>query len=123
MWDMTPFKTIEVFKNKCGNGDVEVGEECDGSNFEQCIWGACALDCTCAMGLRHHPVEDEGDDYPECGNGTIDQGEECDPSGSMETIHYVCPDGTNMGHIVTKECTSECKMQYNLLPACPDGEM
>jgi hypothetical protein len=49
----------------CGDGVVNLAEECDGTDDAVCP-GLCATDtCTC----------------PVCGNGTVEPGEQCDVSG------------------------------------------
>lgn len=52
----------------CGNGTVDVGEECDPAATALCPGDlTCQGDCSC----------------PKCGNGSIDPGEFCDPPGSQ----------------------------------------
>ncbi len=88
----------------CGNGTLEIGEECDDNNMvgnDGCsatcdLEGACCLpngtcldnlleaDCTAQPGVY------QGDEVacvdvtcPVCGNGTVEAGEECDDSNTM----------------------------------------
>ena len=69
---------------KCGNGILDPGEECDGTNDSACP-GACQADCTCG---------------PFCGDGTCDPDEnscsctaDCGTPPSNELLDSTCADG------------------------------
>ncbi|MDD2807820.1 MAG: MopE-related protein [Patescibacteria group bacterium] len=60
-------------RDGCGNGVVELGEDCDDGNIisgDGCSGTETAQSCL-----------NEGTVAPTCGNDVIDQGEDCDPSG------------------------------------------
>jgi hypothetical protein len=54
----------------CGNGVVDEGEDCDGSDMTWCLDIQECIDCQCVYVV-------EG---PYCGNGVVDEGEDCDGS-------------------------------------------
>ena len=63
---------------KCGNGVIDLGEECDGPEH-QCPANAnrsCSTSCRCVI------------DTPKCGNGRLDLGEECDNGNSCAAGPY-----------------------------------
>ncbi|HEX5037237.1 MAG TPA: choice-of-anchor Q domain-containing protein [bacterium] len=99
----------------CGNGSLDVGEECDDGNAT--AGDGCAVDCTLEPACGDSAV-DEGEECDDgnatdgdgceadctltpppvtCGNGTVDEGEECDGSAdclSNCTLAPFCGDGS-----------------------------
>jgi hypothetical protein len=65
---------------ECGNGIVESGEQCDGSDPGLCPVGPCDPDCSCPA--------------PVCGNNIIESGENCD--------------GSELGGCVAGPCDPDC---------------
>lgn len=69
----------------CGDGIIDPGEECDGSNLGVPCWGAgtptCQLDCTIDFST-----------CDPCGNGIVEGDEECDDGfGTMDDDEIVVP--------------------------------
>jgi hypothetical protein len=79
--------------DSCGNGAVDVGEECDG---DLCCNADCTKKAECPGGVI---------DTLLCGNGKVDAGEECDLG-----MGNSCADGT------VAACTCTCKNKE-----CGDG--
>lgn len=63
----------------CGDGNVDPGEACDGTDAAACGSGTCLADCTCAP--------------QSCGNGIREDAEECDGSDATS-----CPE----------DCQADC---------------
>ncbi len=88
----------------CGNGIVEEGEQCDGSNLGNAVECkdlgytrgtlGCRADCT---------YDVDGCSSAACGDGVVDSGEECD-------------DGTGNSNEPNASCREDCR-----LPGCGDG--
>ncbi|MBI4702227.1 MAG: DUF4215 domain-containing protein [Deltaproteobacteria bacterium] len=126
--DLQP-PTTEV----CGNGDLDVGEECDDGNYYQ--GDACLNDCTkasCGDGQVFKGVEacDDGNNkdgdgcsadcrYAEgCGNGKLDANEECDDGNASNADACVegckkakCGDG--YAQIGVEECDDGNKVDQD----------
>jgi hypothetical protein len=68
----------------CGNGIVDVGEDCDPSSPSgaMCLPGEVCTNCQCTT----------------CGNGVVDPGEDCDPTSPSGA--FACPSG--------QTCTPTC---------------
>ena len=92
--------------NLCGNGVIDEGEECDGTELDgqTCLdrgYNGGRLDCTadCHFDERHCISN------AECGNGEVEQGEECDCGTDPNDLPNGCPDingGSNAN------CDSNC---------------
>ena len=68
-----------VCKPDCGDGILEIGEECDdGADNGKGGYGTCGADCTLQAGL--------------CGDGVIQPGEDCD-DGALNGQDGKCPTG------------------------------
>ncbi|MBO4351188.1 MAG: hypothetical protein J6A01_09625 [Proteobacteria bacterium] len=105
---------------KCGNGTIDEGEDCDGSNLN-------GKTCSAALG-----VDATGDltcddtchfvttaCVPVCGNGNIDAGEECD---NTNLNNATCSDLLGVPASGTPSCSSECKLvQDDCAPLCGNG--
>lgn len=100
----------------CGNGFIEPGETCDGTNFgvnscEGLGYDAgfltCNADCT---------VSDSTCRFFECGNGFADPGEECDSTTTLSCLDF----GFLQEGEVT--CGDDCIADTSACPAtCGDG--
>jgi len=101
----------------CGNGAIDEGEECDGTNLggatcESLGLGTGSLACTGACSY-----DTTGCIATDCGNGTIDTGEECD---GTELGGATCEgEGYPLGG--TLECTPGCTL--DLSGCCGDGSV
>ncbi|MBU1537570.1 hypothetical protein KKF84_19810 [Myxococcota bacterium] len=108
----------DTAKAVCGNGAVEAGEACDGTDLAQETCAsrgfekgdlACSEDCV---------FDESGCSKAVCGNGQLEEGEECEEGDFSET----CRDfGFEMG---TLACDAECLFDLSLcvIPiTCGDG--
>lgn len=91
----------------CGNGTIEIGEECDDGNTT----GGDTCDSNC----KNEPV---------CGNGTVESGEECDDGNiidfdgcSSNCLAETCDDATIPGGIFGNQGTQVC-MAACQTPSC-----
>jgi len=117
-------------KNPCGNGVLDPGEECDGTNLNSnsCSTvvptrpgGALACTPTCTF-------DTTGCTAPSCGNDVREGSEECDGTDLDETV---CADiaGFNGGTLAcsagctfnTSSCTIDCRVQDNFQTCNPMG--
>lgn len=88
---------------RCGDGDVDVYEDCDGNPSAYCESGICNSDCTCYE-FEDIPIIEEPRPEPVCGNQICESGER--PS-CMIDCH--CGDGI-------------CQEEYNEKGNCSDCE-
>jgi cysteine-rich repeat protein len=133
------FVNIErVVKNACGNGVVEIGEQCDDGN--RTSGDGCDANCTptgCGNGIVTDGEEcDDGntsagdgcaaDCRRECGNGTLEGAEECDDGNAISgdgcdenctltrcgngviTTGEECDDGNTVGG---DGCAADCRRE------------
>src|SRR5206468_1103911 len=113
----------------CGNGHIDAGEQCDGTdiNGATCPDGSaggalvrCTPECTLDFSLCPPPTTTTSTattptttpTQPPCGNGHIDAGEACD---GTDIDGATCPDGSRGGAFV--RCTPECTLDFSLCPA------
>ena len=112
-------------QTKCGNGNLDDGEPCDGKLIRENTEIACpggaepaqTLVCTnaCAIDLERSCVS-------KCGNGRIDDGEACDQTVFRENIDPGCPDKYIAAQ--TLACTDSCTIDVAhscIAPMCNDG--
>ena len=113
----------------CGNGAIDSGEECDGSNLnnKSCVdykgEGAtgslsCSDSCTIVSTDCKAAVVND------CGNGAIDPGEECD--GDLPIVGKSCVDYKGAGATGELSCNASCKIDSSACKAagvdpCGDG--
>ena len=88
----------------CGNGVVEAGEACDGSD------GPCGNGQTCGSGCQCETTQPP-QPASVCGNGTIEAGEECDSSH----------DGCGISETCNDNCQCEFHQIHLPLPVCGNG--
>jgi cysteine-rich repeat protein len=104
----------------CGNGKIDLGEQCDGATPPGCTSPQSCVACQCVVSPRcgdgHLDPGEQCDDgntmngdgcdgnctFPGCGNGIVDKGEECDDGN------------TTNGDACDNNCT---------LPACGNSEL
>ncbi len=89
-------------QNDCGNGVINPGEECDGTQIGNatCPSGQGTVKCSNTCKLDYTACSSTP--TQKCGNGIIDVGETCDG-----TTAATCPSGTNG----TVQCTN-CALDY-----------
>ncbi|MDY0003059.1 MAG: Ig-like domain-containing protein [Polyangia bacterium] len=109
----------------CGNGSIDTGEDCDGSNLndQDCttIGGgysggtlSCKSDCTFEESACTTTP-------PDCGNGTINAGEDCDGNNlDQKTCADVGPYEAGVG---TLSCNTNCTFNTAQCVATPSGEI
>ncbi len=100
----------------CGNGTIDTGEECDGTNVgaETCVTqghpgGTLACDAACQL-------DETGCTANPCGNGAIDAGEDCD--GTMLGTATCVTEGFIGG---TLACAGDCTFNTAACSACGNG--
>ena len=107
-----------AFAGECGNGALEIGEECDDNNVVD--GDGCAADCT---------IE------PFCGDGTVDAGEQCDDRNNVAgdgcdpncQFEQTCGNGDvegleacDDGNLVNGDgCSDVCEIE----PGCGNGRL
>jgi hypothetical protein len=96
----------------CGNGVVDPGEECDGSNLAGATCGGCAGTPACTAACRLS--------YASCTNGVCDAGETCSScAADCQGAGASCGDGAcQAGNGETcLTCPSDCNGQQSGKPA------
>ena len=121
-------KCVEKPTVKCGNGKIDSGEQCDGSNlngYSCATWHpdnytGGTLSCTSNCTFDESKCEAKA----KCGDGKIDPGEECDGSkfpNDVSACKSYDPDTYQKG---TLKCTSSCKIDVSSCTAwCGNGEV
>lgn len=112
----------------CGDGVLNVGEECESGNFGNIA--ACSdipeftggeLSCTnCELDTSQCTVG------PECGNGYIDQGETCDGDNFDGIDSGLCSDYSSDFETGQLSCTSSCQIDTSSCqeaPTCGNGRI
>ncbi len=109
----------------CGDGNIDPGEQCDGSNVGDalCLNGSPLIRCdNCVL---------DDSQCPTCGNGRLDPGEECDylASGDFQ-VPIDCSDiASPFGELrpfasgQTTRCTTECRYDRTNCGFCGNGEV
>ena len=129
-------KVGRLGENVCGNGQLEVGEACDGGQ-------GCGTDCLCEHGtMPTNPWSNRC--VSTCGNGWVDRGEQCDggkgcandctclpgwtqgywPSPSCQVRAATCGNSTiESGELCDGGvgCTTDCTCAWLFAPANPVG--
>jgi hypothetical protein len=104
----------------CGDGVLQGGEECDGSNFGglSCArlgFDSGSLSCTANCRIDSRACFTDDDD---CGNGVIDSGEQCD---GMRLNGVTCGAlGFGSGALF---CGSGCRFDTSLCAVCGNGKI
>lgn len=110
--DKCKIDASQACQGVCGNGKLDAGEECDGSQFDIGLkscgtdkvevnangWvctSACKIDSSNACALES------------CGNGSLDDGEACDGTLYDETAKK-CPDGQEEKSQANWSCSNTC---------------
>lgn len=130
--------TFEDHAPLCGNGSVEVGEECDdGAANDDSRPDACRKNCLTARCGDDVEDSNEACDGPpgcsfdckvvECGNGSVEEGEECDPPATnvcTSTCRRVaCGNGSiDEGEECEPPSAGRCNAEC-LLGVCGDGDV
>lgn len=118
---------VESACDRCGNGKLDQGEQCDGDDLggETCPGGSgvltCRSDCT---------LDDSA--CIACGNGDIDADEECDPgmgngglAGQKLCSELVSPAGVSRryGSGVATRCTHDCLWDRSSCSYCMNDQL
>ena len=115
-------------ENRCGNGELDEGEICDGEKIAEgadvCPAGTTAMEnpvfaCTdkCQLDISNACTPNEPN---LCGNGELDEGEICDGEKIAEGAD-VCPAGTTAKEEPVFACTDKC--QLDISNACTPNEL
>ena len=105
-------------QNECGNGVINTGEECDGTQLGNatCPNGQGTVKCSNTCKLDYTACSSQ---QKTCGNGSIDVGESCDG-----TVSATCPTGTT-GNVLCTNCAldySKCVASQNK-PTCGNNQL
>lgn len=97
--------------SKCGNGSIDAGEVCDGSNVggmtscELAVGSGSKGEVKCASDCKSFDLS-SCSAAQDCGNATIDDGEVCD---GTNLGGRVCADVVGYGSKGSLKCASNCK--------------
>lgn len=115
----------------CGNGFIDAGEQCDGSNFGnlQCSsfdgFSGGSLSCTNSCQTIDTSQCTGGITGGSCGNGIVDSGEICDGTNFTQSngIALTCASQAGQGYTGSLSCSSSCKAISisNCAPPSPSG--
>jgi len=101
----------------CGNGTVELGEECDGSAPDGYV---CSAQCQLETDDSDNGDDDTTSD-PQCGNEVVESGEECDgsaPDGYVCTNSCMLHDITLVGDgVVINEVHANLDNRHGVEPS------
>jgi len=100
------------FGTNCGNGVIDVGEECDGANLNGAVCGDCLGSATCTAACEL--------DYSTCTNGICETGETCGGCASDCTgVGAACGNGVCEagGGESCLTCPADCAGKTNGKPS------
>ncbi len=107
----------------CGNGIVELGEDCDIARAGEIPGSSCNFSClrpgNTSMGADGMRVPNTGTGLLQCGNGVVDVsvGEECDPASAPEGLSGFCSN-TCLYTGSSQELT-----ENTIIPVCMSGQV
>ena len=115
-------------EDRCGNGEINMGEQCDGAIFGGIVecsdlqgFQSGTLTCTADCKLDTSNCVEE----PACGNGLIDAGESCDGSNFGPGISQDCTTFSSDFTGGTLACTADCSIDTStcegMIFNCGDG--
>ena len=113
-----------VAPDKCGNGQLDENEKCDGDLFGDATCSSLLEGSSGSLScIACTTIDTTGCEVPNlCNNGDIDENEECDGTDIGDAT---CEDGKGEGATGTVTCSSTCKLDYSQCrPAsCGNGDI
>ena len=110
---------LSACTSSCGNGKLELGEDCDHKGFQTCDllfgseWSGQVLCIECAVASYN---------CSECGDGIVGGWEECDSNAmSPSDFPWTCDDFTGFGSSGAATCTDTCTIDWSDCANCGDG--